>query len=72
VLQLLIGDGPVGAPLTADPRIAGVCFTGSLEVARLIEQQIAATAEPDAMLIAETAAQRHDRRFNCAARTGRA
>ena len=55
VLQLLIGDGPaVGAPLTADPRIAGVCFTGSLEVARLIEQQIAATAEPDAMLIAET------------------
>jgi RHH-type proline utilization regulon transcriptional repressor/proline dehydrogenase/delta 1-pyrroline-5-carboxylate dehydrogenase len=55
VLQLLIGDGPaVGAPLTADPRIAGVCFTGSLEVARSIEQQIAATAEPDAMLIAET------------------
>jgi RHH-type proline utilization regulon transcriptional repressor/proline dehydrogenase/delta 1-pyrroline-5-carboxylate dehydrogenase len=33
VLQLLPGDGPsVGAPLTADPRIAGVCFTGSTEV----------------------------------------
>ena len=55
VLQLLPGDGPsVGAPLTADPRIAGVCFTGSTEVARLIEKQLAATAEPDAMLIAET------------------
>jgi RHH-type proline utilization regulon transcriptional repressor/proline dehydrogenase/delta 1-pyrroline-5-carboxylate dehydrogenase len=55
VLQLLPGDGPsVGAPLTADPRIAGVCFTGSTEVAKLIERQLAATAEPDAMLIAET------------------
>ncbi|MCO6385423.1 bifunctional proline dehydrogenase/L-glutamate gamma-semialdehyde dehydrogenase PutA [Aliihoeflea sp. 40Bstr573] len=55
VLQLVIGDGPnVGAPLTADPRIAGVCFTGSTEVARLIERQLAETATPDAMLIAET------------------
>jgi len=55
VLQLLPGDGPsVGAPLTADPRIAGVCFTGSTEVARLIERQLARTAAPDAMLIAET------------------
>jgi RHH-type proline utilization regulon transcriptional repressor/proline dehydrogenase/delta 1-pyrroline-5-carboxylate dehydrogenase len=54
VLQLLPGDGSVGAALTADPRIDGVCFTGSMEVARLIERQIAATAEPDAMLIAET------------------
>ncbi|MGO4832369.1 aldehyde dehydrogenase family protein, partial [Rhizobiaceae sp. 2RAB30] len=55
VLQLLPGDGPsVGAPLTADPRIAGVCFTGSTEVAKLIESQLARTAAPDAMLIAET------------------
>ncbi len=55
VIQLLPGDGPsVGAPLTADPRIAGVCFTGSTEVAKLIEKQLAATAAPDAMLIAET------------------
>jgi RHH-type proline utilization regulon transcriptional repressor/proline dehydrogenase/delta 1-pyrroline-5-carboxylate dehydrogenase len=55
VLHLLPGDGPsVGAPLTADPRIAGVCFTGSTEVARLIERQLAATAASDAMLIAET------------------
>ena len=55
VIQLLPGDGPtVGAPLTADPRIAGVCFTGSTEVAKLIEKQLAKTAAPDAMLIAET------------------
>ena len=55
VVQLLPGDGPsVGAPLTADPRIAGVCFTGSTEVAKLIERQLAKTAAPDAMLIAET------------------
>ncbi|RUX19906.1 aldehyde dehydrogenase family protein, partial [Mesorhizobium sp. M2A.F.Ca.ET.042.01.1.1] len=40
--------------LTADPRIAGVCFTGSTEVAKLIEKQLAETAAPDAMLIAET------------------
>ena len=35
-LQLLPGDGPgVGGPLTCDPRIAGVCFTGSTEVAQM-------------------------------------
>lgn len=55
VLHLLPGDGPsVGGPLTADPRIAGVCFTGSTEVARIIERQLAETARADAMLIAET------------------
>ncbi len=55
VLILLPGDGEsVGAPLTAHPDIAGVCFTGSTEVARLIERQLAKTAAVDAMLIAET------------------
>ncbi|MEO5806266.1 bifunctional proline dehydrogenase/L-glutamate gamma-semialdehyde dehydrogenase PutA [Devosia sp.] len=54
VLQLLCGPGEtVGAALTADPRIAGVCFTGSTIVAKLIEAQLAKTA-PQAMLIAET------------------
>ena len=54
VLQLLPGDGPgVGAPLTADPRIAGVAFTGSTDVAKIIDRQLAETA-PAAMLIAET------------------
>ncbi|WP_157016187.1 bifunctional proline dehydrogenase/L-glutamate gamma-semialdehyde dehydrogenase PutA [Mesorhizobium xinjiangense] len=55
VLQILPGDGPsVGAPLVAHPKIAGVCFTGSTEVARSIELQLARSAAPDAMLIAET------------------
>ncbi|MDN5926097.1 MAG: bifunctional proline dehydrogenase/L-glutamate gamma-semialdehyde dehydrogenase PutA, partial [Hyphomicrobiales bacterium] len=55
IIQLLPGEGPsVGAPLVADPRIAGVCFTGSTEVAKGIERQLAETATPDAMLIAET------------------
>lgn len=54
VIQLLPGEGAtVGAALTADPRIAGVCFTGSTEVAKLIERQLAKTA-PRAILIAET------------------
>ncbi len=55
VLALVYGDGPsVGAALTADSRIAGVCFTGSTDVARMIEAQLARTAAPNAMLIAET------------------
>ena len=54
-LQLLPGDGPtVGGPLTCDPRIAGVCFTGSTEVAQIIHKALASNAGPDAVLIAET------------------
>ncbi|MDI5986529.1 bifunctional proline dehydrogenase/L-glutamate gamma-semialdehyde dehydrogenase PutA [Halomonas sp. M4R5S39] len=54
-LQLLPGDGPtVGGPLTSDPRIAGVCFTGSTEVAQIIHQALAKNAGPEAVLIAET------------------
>ncbi|MBB3331804.1 RHH-type proline utilization regulon transcriptional repressor/proline dehydrogenase/delta 1-pyrroline-5-carboxylate dehydrogenase [Halomonas campaniensis] len=54
-LQLLPGDGPtVGGPLTSDPRIAGVCFTGSTPVAQIIHQALAQNAGPDAVLIAET------------------
>ncbi len=54
-LQLLPGDGPtVGAPLTGDPRIAGVCFTGSTPVAQIIHKALAQNAGPDAVLIAET------------------
>ena len=44
----------MGAALTADPRIGGVCFTGSTEVARLIERQLSATASAQSMLVAET------------------
>jgi len=55
LLQRAVGDGEtIGAALTSDPRIGGVCFTGSTEVARIIERQLAKTAPAQAMLIAET------------------
>ena len=54
-MQLLPGDGAtVGAALCADPRIDGVCFTGSTETARLINRAMAEHLAPDAPLIAET------------------
>jgi RHH-type proline utilization regulon transcriptional repressor/proline dehydrogenase/delta 1-pyrroline-5-carboxylate dehydrogenase len=54
-IQLLPGDGPtVGAPLTSDPRVAGVCFTGSTEVAQIINRAMADKLDPRAPLIAET------------------
>jgi RHH-type proline utilization regulon transcriptional repressor/proline dehydrogenase/delta 1-pyrroline-5-carboxylate dehydrogenase len=59
-LQLLHGEGEVGARLVADPRIRGVVFTGSTEVARLIQQRLAERLNPDGSpvpLIAETGGQ---------------
>ncbi|MEM1050093.1 MAG: bifunctional proline dehydrogenase/L-glutamate gamma-semialdehyde dehydrogenase PutA, partial [Pseudomonadota bacterium] len=54
-LQLLPGDGPtIGRPLLSDPRIAGICFTGSTETAKLIDRQMAGALAADAPLIAET------------------
>ena len=53
-LQLLPGDGKVGATLVADPRTAGVAFTGSTEVARAINRALAAKDAPIVPLIAET------------------
>jgi RHH-type proline utilization regulon transcriptional repressor/proline dehydrogenase/delta 1-pyrroline-5-carboxylate dehydrogenase len=44
----------VGATLTADPRLAGVVFTGSTEVARLINRSLAARDGAIPVLIAET------------------
>src|SRR6202043_2049366 len=35
-LHLVPGDGKVGAALVADPRVAGVAFTGSTETGRTI------------------------------------
>jgi len=58
VLHLLPGDGPeVGAALVADPRIAGVAFTGSTETARAIARTLAARDGPIVPLIAETGGQ---------------
>ena len=55
VLILLPGAGDsVGAALTRDPRIAGVCFTGSLASARNIDLAMAGAVDPRAVLIAET------------------
>lgn len=46
-VQLLPGDGATGAALVADPRIRGVIFTGSTEVARLIQRELAKRLNPD-------------------------
>ncbi len=55
VLQLLPGPGQiVGAKITTDPRVSGVCFTGSTAVAQTINRAMAKTLDPDAMFIAET------------------
>ncbi len=54
-LQLLPGHGAVvGAALTADPRVAGVCFTGSTATALRINRSMAENIAPTAPLIAET------------------
>jgi len=57
VLQLVSGDGTVGAMLTARPEIAGVAFTGSTETARAINRALAQRDGPIATLIAETGGQ---------------
>ncbi len=60
-LQLLPGAGEtVGAALVAHPQVAGVLFTGSTEVARLINRQLAQRLSPAGQpipLIAETGGQ---------------
>jgi RHH-type transcriptional regulator, proline utilization regulon repressor / proline dehydrogenase / delta 1-pyrroline-5-carboxylate dehydrogenase len=54
-LQLLHGLGEtVGAALVASPLTAGVCFTGSTQVARLINRTLAAKDSAIVPLIAET------------------
>jgi RHH-type proline utilization regulon transcriptional repressor/proline dehydrogenase/delta 1-pyrroline-5-carboxylate dehydrogenase len=53
-LHLVPGDGKIGAMLTADKRAAGVAFTGSTEVARIIDRTLAGRDGPIAALIAET------------------
>ena len=53
-LQLVIGDGRIGAALVADADVDGVVFTGSTEVARAINRALAAKDGPIVPLIAET------------------
>ena len=58
VIQLLPGRGEtVGAALTSDERVRGVMFTGSTEVATLLQRNIASRLDPRGRptpLIAET------------------
>jgi RHH-type proline utilization regulon transcriptional repressor/proline dehydrogenase/delta 1-pyrroline-5-carboxylate dehydrogenase len=54
-LQLLPGRGEtVGAALSSDPRIDGLCFTGGTDTAQIINRSMARHLAPDAPLIAET------------------
>ncbi|MES2173491.1 MAG: trifunctional transcriptional regulator/proline dehydrogenase/L-glutamate gamma-semialdehyde dehydrogenase [Pseudomonadota bacterium] len=59
-LQLLPGDGRIGSALVAAPQTAAVMFTGSTEVARLIQRQLSTRLSADGKpipLIAETGGQ---------------
>jgi RHH-type transcriptional regulator, proline utilization regulon repressor / proline dehydrogenase / delta 1-pyrroline-5-carboxylate dehydrogenase len=58
VLHLLPGTGEtVGARLVADPRVAGIAFTGSTETARAINRVLAERPGPIIPFIAETGGQ---------------
>jgi len=56
-LQILCGDGRLGAQLVGDARVAGVAFTGSVETAKSINRALAARDGPIVPLIAETGGQ---------------
>ena len=58
VLHVLPGPGEaIGGTLVADPRVAGIAFTGSTETARAINAALAARPGPIVPLIAETGGQ---------------
>lgn len=60
VVQLVPGDGRAGAHLVDDARITAVLFTGSTDVARLIQKQLAGRLNIDGKpvpFIAETGGQ---------------
>jgi len=59
-LHLVPGDGTIGAALTGAAGVQGVMFTGSTEVARLIQSALAGRLSPEGApipLIAETGGQ---------------
>ncbi len=58
IVQLMPGDGRVGAALTSHPLTAGVAFTGSTDTARIIARSLAdRTDGPIIPLVAETGGQ---------------
>jgi len=54
VIALLHGDGHVGGKIIDHPLVAGVAFTGSTDVAKTIQRQLAAKEGAIVPLIAET------------------
>jgi len=54
VIALIQGDGMIGEQLINHPSLAGVAFTGSTEVAKIIQRQLANKNGPIVPLIAET------------------
>ena len=54
IIQLLPGDGSIGAALVKDRRVNGVAFTGSNETAERINTTLATRGGPLVPLIAET------------------
>ena len=59
-LQLVPGDGAIGAALVGAPETSGVLFTGSTDVARLIQRQLAGRLSAEGKpipLVAETGGQ---------------
>ncbi|MEE4453281.1 trifunctional transcriptional regulator/proline dehydrogenase/L-glutamate gamma-semialdehyde dehydrogenase [Novosphingobium resinovorum] len=59
-LQFMPGAGELGAALVAAPQVAAVMFTGSTEVARMIQRQLSSRLSPEGRpipLIAETGGQ---------------
>jgi RHH-type transcriptional regulator, proline utilization regulon repressor / proline dehydrogenase / delta 1-pyrroline-5-carboxylate dehydrogenase len=71
VLHLLPGDGAtVGAALVADPRVAGVCFTGSTEVAAPSTAARPPHRPHPRARRRDRRPQRHDRRQHGPARAG--
>ncbi|WP_221420080.1 trifunctional transcriptional regulator/proline dehydrogenase/L-glutamate gamma-semialdehyde dehydrogenase [Novosphingobium chloroacetimidivorans] len=59
-LQLLPGDGEIGAALVAAPETMAVMFTGSTDVARVIQRELAGRLSPAGTpipLVAETGGQ---------------
>ena len=53
-LQLVTGDGKIGAALVADAHVAGIAFTGSTAVAQSINRTLAGKDGPIVPFIAET------------------
>lgn len=57
VLSVLPGDGEIGSVVVENENVDGVVFTGSTEVAKLIQQSLANKNGPIVPLIAETGGQ---------------